>query len=79
MTTREIGIVWKDKSDRKSSVTSELFPSQSPGNLLSSSSVCSNVCLHADIAFLLSGVNPEEYRSPFDECLVQFVMLFAEW
>lgn len=79
MTTRETGIVWKGKSDGKSSVTSGLFPSQSPSDLQSFSSMCFNVCLHTDIAFLFSGVNPEEYRSPFEECLVQFIILVLVW
>ena len=74
MTTREMGILWKEKHDGESNVTSGLFPSQSASVLQSFSNMCCKVCLHADIAFLLSEVNPEEYRSPFEECLVQFII-----
>lgn len=72
-----MGIIWKGKSDGKSSVASGPFPSQGPSDLQSFSSMCFNVRLHADIAVLFSGVNPEEYRSAFEECLVQFIILVS--
>lgn len=54
MTARDMGIVWKGKTDGKSTVTSGLFPFDSTSVPQSFSSVCFNVCLHAGTALELT-------------------------
>lgn len=71
--------LFRKRSDSKSSVTSGLFSSQSPSDLQSFFSVCFSVYLHADIVFLFSGVTTEQYRSPFEESVVQFIILLMVW
>lgn len=75
MTTRETWTVWNENSDGKRNVTTELFSSQSLSDLQSFSSGYFNICLHADVAFLFSGVNAEECRFPLEEHIVQFIIL----